>query len=440
MSGRFAGESIAALLRRYREGHSPVDELRTHWQRIEAENPRLRAVVHVDREGALAAAQASLARWQNGTNLPLDGVPVSVKDIVDMAGIATRMGTDWLVPPPPAGRDAEVVGRLRAAGALVFAKTRLLEFAFGIVNRADGPVNNPNDTGRTAGGSSGGAAASVAAGIGYGAIGTDTGGSIRIPAAYCGVWGLEPTLGRVPTAGVFPLSASLDHVGPLARSADDLLRVFAVVADGALAPPRRVAPRLGVLLPYGRDPVTREVRDALARAVLALSRQGTKLQAVAVPCLAGSGLHAMRIIGREAAAVHRGYALRQSVRYAEGTLSQLRAGEGISEGDERDALAARDRLRAAVDAALAGLDALVMPTVGSTAPEKDPAFDDDEGAAEAWFTLPFNLTGHPALSLPLPDVAAMPIGLQLVGRTGEDEALVRTGEWLAARLSQTPTA
>jgi len=430
-------ETIADLTAAFARGDdTPAAALGRALDRIEA-HADLRAVVHVDRERAEDDAKASLERYRRGAARPLEGVPVTVKDIVDLGGVPTRCGTQWLEAPPPAAADAAVVTRLRAAGAGVFAKTRLLEFAYGIVNPADGPVRNPHDLGKTSGGSSSGAAAGVAVGIGAAAVGTDTGGSIRIPAAYCGVWGLKPTYGRVPTQGVFPLSDSLDHVGPLARSAADLLVAFTVMAGDPGAPARERPPRLGVLAGWGRDPARPEVRDAFHRAIDALRSAGVAVEAATAPALIGSEVASGHLIAFEATAIHAGFALRDKVRYAEGTLRQLRGGEAVTEDDIRAARACQDAVRASVDRALADVDALVTVTAPWTAPEEDPPIDAPEGEEEGWYTHPYNLSGHPALSLPLPRGEGLPIGLQLVGRHGEDAALIRTGEWLARALAGT---
>jgi aspartyl-tRNA(Asn)/glutamyl-tRNA(Gln) amidotransferase subunit A len=432
--------SIPDLVRAFRTGAvSPVDALTEALDRIERWDGRLRAVVAVAADEARQAAKAAEARYRAGTPLSeLDGVPVTVKDLIDLAGLPTRFGTDWATPPPPAATDAAVVRRLKAAGAVVFAKTRLLEFAYGIVNPADGPCRNPWDTARTSGGSSSGAAAGVAAGMGYGAVGTDTGGSIRIPAAYCGVFGLKPTKGRVPTAGVFPLSWTLDHVGVLTRHAADLGPLWQGLAPDAgprLPTPERL--RLGVVEPWGGEPPTPKVAAALADAADRLADGGCVLVPVTVEGLEAALPCLMVIVMAEAAAVHRGFAGRAAVRYAEATAWQIRAGEAVAAVDYLKALQVRRRLRAAVDEALTGVDALLLPTVGFVAPAEDPVFGDgEEGSREAWYTAPWNVTGHPAVSVPLPVLAdGLPTALQLVGRRGEDEFLIRVVERVAEALS-----
>jgi len=430
--------SIESLQCAYRRGTlSPVDVVTETLERAEVWQDRLRAIVLTDRSAALAAAHTSERRYRRGTAGPLEGVPVSVKDLMDVAGMPTRYGTEWLREPPIARADARAVHHLRAAGAVIFAKTRLLECAYGIVNPKDGACRNPWDLSRTSGGSSSGAAAATAVGIGYAGLGSDTGGSIRIPAAYCGVVGLKPTYGRVSVQGVLPLSYTCDHVGALARSADDAARVLCALTGAPYAPPPvpEVA-RLGLLAPWGRDPVTPGVREAFAQFVTQLQAAGYRVEPVEIPELAGADPALMTVIMAEAAAVHRTWLHRQDVRYAEMTLQQLRAGAMIPAVDYVQALRYRTRLIEAVDRALTPVDALLSPACPWVAPTKDPVFGDgDEGSAEGWFSGPFNVTGHPALSLPLPTlVQGLPVGAQLVGRTGGDVPLCALAQSIQTRL------
>jgi aspartyl-tRNA(Asn)/glutamyl-tRNA(Gln) amidotransferase subunit A len=431
--------SIPDLTRAFRDGLvSPVEALDEALSAVARHNEALRAVVALDAEAARQAAQASRDRYRAGRPCsPLDGVPITVKDLMDVAGVPTRYGTAWVTAPPPAPADSPLVARLKAAGAVVFAKTRLLEFAYGIVNPEDGPCRNPWDLERTSGGSSSGAAAGVAVGMGYGAIGTDTGGSIRIPAAYCGVFGLKPTKGAIPVAGVFPLSWTLDHVGPLCRHAADLGPLWEVLSGRPLKDvglPER--PRLGVLAGVGQDPVTPAVRAAVEGALDQVERAGWAVVPVRIPALEDAEALLMTIVMAEAAAVHAAFSQREHVRYAPLTKAQLDAGQHIAAADYLRALMLRRELRRAVAAAFdtAGIDALAMPTVGFVAPASDPVFGDgDEGSREAWFTGPWNVTGQPAVSVPLPTlVDGLPVGLQLVARYGADAALIALAERVAA--------
>jgi Asp-tRNA(Asn)/Glu-tRNA(Gln) amidotransferase A subunit family amidase len=377
----------------------------------------LAAYERLDRLGRPLNAVASVAAAPRRSAAgPLSGRPVAVKDIIAVEGPSTS--------DTPATEDAALVGRLRAAGAEVFATAQCLEFAAGFANPRVGDTRNPRDPARTSGGSSGGSAALVAAGVCDLAIGTDTGGSIRIPAAYCGVVGLKPTYGLVPTDGVFPLSPSLDHAGTLTATAADGIALLQAIAGPRPAAPVVGVPVIGVLSAQLADPsVTPEVREAVRTALDRLAAAGWQLREVKPPWLEEpqrweEALTA--IVAREAAASHAG---RDTSQDAEGTRALLALGAAVTPEQYASARAAQAELSAAVEETLTGVDALAGPTVGYCAPEQDPPFGVGDDNAEGRFTGPYNLTGHPAVSIPVP-APGLPVGLQLAGRRDGDLALL----------------
>jgi 2-dehydropantoate 2-reductase len=407
----------------------------------------LAAYERLDRLGRPLNAVASVAGVpERAAAGALAGQPVAVKDIVSVAGLPTRCGSP-ASDPAPAAADALLVARLRGAGAEVFATSQCLEFAAGFAHPDVGDTRNPHDTSRTSGGSSGGSAALVAAGVCDLATGTDTGGSIRIPAAYCGVVGLKPTYGVVPVDGVFPLSPSCDHAGTLTSTVSGsaaLLAVIAGMTDSAALQAPAVHPpsvrTVGVLAAQLADrSVTDEVAAAIKAGLSRLAFAGWQLCEIRAPWLDDLPRweHALAVIvASEAHQVHRSA---DTSKYADGTRALLEFGRMVT--PEQYARAQQDRadLLAAVDACLAGVDALVGPTVGYCAPEQDPPFGVGDDNAEGRFTGPYNLTGHPAVSVPVLS-AGLPVGLQLAGRRGGDLALLELASAAEDLLAGAQTA
>jgi 2-dehydropantoate 2-reductase len=388
-------------------------ELLAAYARLEEWGPRLNAVT-----GVLPPA----ARSADG---PLHGVAVAVKDNIDVCGVVTTNASTVGVPPP-AVRDAAVVTRLRAGGAELLCKTNLLEYAAGSVNSAYGMTFNPRDESRTSGGSSSGSAALVAAGVCDLALGTDTGGSIRIPAAYCGIVGLKPTFGLVPLEGVFPLSPSCDHVGTLARTVTQTATLLGVLAGRRYELRPVTGLRLGVLLRQLDDPdLVPGVRARVQKAIEQLGAAGFEVVGVDVPELDLVDESLGAVVLREAWEVHRHLFERQADGYGPGTRALLERGAQIDDDTYRAGLADRERVAAGLAAVFEQVDLLAGPTVAYPAPREDPPFGTPEGDVEGRYTGPYNLAGNPAVSVPCGVAEGnLPAGLQLAAAFGNDELLL----------------
>lgn len=378
-------------------------------------------------------ADAARGHWRGA----LHGIPISYKDLIDVAGTVTTAGSRVL-PETPAARDAEVAARLRAAGAVSLGKTNLHEFAFGTTSEdsAFGAVRNPLDLSRMAGGSSGGSAAAVATGIGFASVGTDTGGSIRIPAALCGTVGFKPAYGDVPASGVVPLSTSFDHVGPLARSVDDawvMWRVMRGQAGDEMARDARPVKglKLGVPAEYFFDVLEDGVRAAWQSAIEALAREGAILREVSIPHASTITDTYVPVVFYESWAWHKDFIATRRDKYTPAVGSRLEMGQKVTAEQYAQALRGRDVLTADVDAALADVDVLALPAMPVTAPPRgttEVRFGDRVEPVRALMlrlTQLFDISGHPAMSLPLATPGSpLPSGLQLAGRKDQPERLL----------------
>ncbi len=429
--------SVRELGVAYRDGGlTPVQVVQIALAQLAALEPTLNAFIEPGAASARAAAELATRDIACGLDRgPLHGIPVAIKDLIDVAGLPTTYATR-AVPPVMPARDAELVRRLREAGAIILGKTNLLEFAYGSVHPAFGQTNNPHDPARTSGGSSGGSAAAVAAGIVPLAVGTDTGGSIRIPAAYCGIVGLKPSYGLVPTDGVFPLSWSLDHAGPLARTVADAAIFMAAVTGQPRAddvPPGRL--RFGVVRALLDAPVvTPGVRACIEAALETLRGAGAAIHEVTIPELDAANAALTTILLPEARLVHEAMAARDPGGYAAPTLAQIEAGRHVPATDLVRARHLAQRLRAAIEALFDRCDALLTPTVAWIAPGADPDLSSDDGDVEMLSSGFTNLTGHPSLSLPCGASDGLPVGLQLVGALGADARLLAVAAAVEAAM------
>ena len=435
---------------------SSVEITRACLERIEELNPALNAFITVMAESALAEARRAEAEILRGEwRGPLHGVPVALKDLIDVAGVRTTAASA-LLKDNVSRHDAEVVRRLRQAGAVIIGKNNLHEFAYGGSSLVShfGDVHNPWDVGRIAGGSSGGSAAAVAAGLAYAAIGTDTAGSIREPAALCGCVGLKPTYGRVSSRGVIPLSRSLDHVGPLAATVEDAAIVLQAIAGydaddvGSVDVPvadylsglREGAKgmRVGVPRGYFFDDLDAEVASAIEHALREISSLGAEIREVRLDVPADRTLQAA-----ESYAYHAENVAKSPELYQAETLRRIRGGEGITAAEYIQRRRELEEARRGIGQIFADVDVLVTPTMPMPAPAIADLKADPDALRPAELRLlrntrPFNVWGLPAISVPcgftqsgLPDRSA-DRGAALAGGFGVAAgACLRAGNGLA---------
>jgi aspartyl-tRNA(Asn)/glutamyl-tRNA(Gln) amidotransferase subunit A len=395
-----------------------------------------RAFIKVYRQQALAAADASDALRNLGlVPGPLAGIPVSIKNLCDVGGETTLAGSRALDDAAPAWADAPVVARLRAAGAIIVGSTNMSEFAFSGVgfNPHYGTPGNPADRSRVPGGSSSGAAVSVADRMAVAALGTDTGGSVRIPSAVCGLVGFKPTARRVPIDGVVPLSTSLDSIGPLANSVECCAIVDAVFAGEPIAVPNPMplaGLRFGVPDHFVLDDLDPVVATAFERACRALSAKGASVESFALPQLdelptinAKGGFAAS-----EAYAWHQKLIARRGADYDQLVYPRIMRGKDMSAADYIDLLAARTDLQQRVSAITSNYDAVVMPTCAIVAPTLDEVSTPDGFTRKNMLLLRNTTVGNfldrCAISLPCHEAGELPVGFMLMGEAMADKRLL----------------
>lgn len=427
----------AAAMRRARL--SPVELTEATLRRIEQTEPTLHAYVAVLAEEALAAARAAERAIRNGDGGgALRGIPIGIKDIYDVAGVPTRCGSRVRADAPPAKEDAAAVALLRAAGAVIVGKTTTQEFAAGVVSP---PARNPWDPARIPGGSSGGSAAAVAAGSAIAAMGSDTGGSIRIPASVCGVVGLKPTFGLVACRGVYPLSWSLDTVGPLARTVEDAALACDALGAGFGATAELGQElrglRLGVPRPFFFDRVQPGVAGAVERAIGVLAELGAEVVETPWPEAVIARAASFVINRAETAAIHAEGVRAAPERYGAELRDRIEASLLLPAESYLRAQRTRTLVKHSIARLFADhrLDALITPTLPATALPAGDLFArfadgsrEEAGVAYTRLTMPFNVTGQPALSVPCGfDEERLPVGLQIVGRPGAEARICRIG-------------
>lgn len=428
---------------------SPVEVTEAVLQRITTLNDTLNAYITILSESALAEAKAAEREIAAGSYRgPLHGVPLSVKDLFFTKGIRTTAASRVLTDHVPT-EDATVVERLRAAGAVLVGKTNMLEFAYAAVHEDYGPSPNPWDVARSSSGSSSGSAVAVAAGLGYGSIGSDTGGSIRLPASYCGIVGLKPTYGRVSRFGGVPVSWSADHFGPMTRTVGDTAALLhAIAGEDPRDPTSGPGPvpdylaslgegirgkRIGISDAYLRQHVDPAVQTMMAAALISLQGLGAELVEINLPPPTEAVPALLAILMPEATAYHLPWLRSHPEKYSPAVRERLELGAVTPAVSYIQAQQARRQITDAFLATMqeASVDLLVTPT-GPTAatPLEGDLVTGDEADPEVLATLinftgPFDLTGFPAISIPAGFTpGGLPVGMQLVARPWQESSLL----------------
>ena len=449
-------EEIARLFRKRKL--SPVELTRLLLARIVKLDSKLNSFITVTSDLALAQAKKAEAelfapRGRTGyrDRGPLHGIPISLKDNIYTAGIRTTAGSKILSKFVPQ-QDAEIVTKLKEAGAVILGKTNMHEFAYGVTsnNPHYGPVHNPWDLSRIPGGSSGGSAAAVAAGLCYGSIGTDTGGSIRIPASLCGIVGLKPTLGRVSVEGVIPLSPKLDCVGPLARTVHDAALLLEPILPRVKGEPSFRSSRklfatppkftLGVPKEFFFDVISEEVRSVFLEALHSFRTPKIRIREVSLSLLEETEDAGNQIAWAEATHYHQhaGWFPARTAEYGDDVRTRLTMGTQVPATTYLTALETREKFIQQLHLAMAdaNIDALAVPTTPISAPQIDQesiSIGETDHSTRALLlrtNRPANLAGVPAITVPCGITpSGLPVGLQLIGAVTDEHLLLQIGAY-----------
>lgn len=423
---------------------SPVELTQAHLERILRVNPFLNSFITLMESSALKAAQQAEEALQGGKRLsPLHGIPVALKDLFETQGVRTTAGSKVLADYLPE-EDAEVVRKLRNAGAVILGKLNMHEIALGVtnVNPHFGACHNPWDLDRITGGSSGGSAAALAAKLCLGALGSDTGGSIRIPSSLCGVVGLKPTYGRVSLRGVIPLSWNLDHVGPMARCVRDAALILGIIAGYDPADPYSTNVPVGDYLASLEDGVRGwrialasdeffaradgEVWEAVHEAARIFEGLGAQVNEVEVPGAREAARANGLMTPSDAAAFHRENLSSRPEDFGADVLKRLKTGAAYTSTEYILARRTQTLMRRQFEKFFEGYDILLTPATPVAAPLIEGPDAVEQARLLTRFTAPFNLTGLPALSLPCGFTqTGLPVGLQIVSRPWAENAILR---------------
>lgn len=442
---RILDQSLLEVANLYRRKElSPVEVVKDTFTRIEISEERLNAFITLLKDDAILKAKQAEKMFQKGESTSiLTGIPYSAKDLFYTKDILTTCASNVFKDFKPL-YTAKLIESLSNSGAILVGKNNMLEFAYGIVHEAFGQTNNPWDLGKTSGGSSSGSCAAVGAGIGYFSLGTDTGGSIRIPASYCGVVGMKPTYGLVDTHGVFPLSWSLDHAGPITRTVKEAIVVLSAMIgkedqiahqlDCSLLENTKL--KVGILPSEKLAGLTSEVLGVYEATLKAVNNLGWELVPIDVDNLDQTEGIIMDILLPEAANIHQKY-FHQKNDYAPLTYHQLELGMKHNAVTYLNGLQSQREYKATVASLFDEVDILLTPTVSFPAPSEDPAIG-DEDLDEMVFTGPFNISGNPAVSLNMGYTKqdGLPVGMQLVGNHFEDFQLLKAAYCLEQQVER----